>query len=72
MSDADTLVVSTVLDHACTRGNMELITMFIYFRNSLMEELMEEITMKSQATKKHKVIERDTGNIAECIGDVRK
>lgn len=33
---------------------------------------MEEITMKCQATKMHKVIERDTGNIAECIGDVRK
>ena len=28
--------------------------------------------MKCQATKMHKVIERDAGNIAECIGDVRK
>lgn len=62
------MVVSTVLEHACIRGNMELITIFIYFRNSL----MEEITMKCQATKMHKVIERDAGNIAECIGDVRK
>ena len=51
------MVVSTVLDHACTGGNVELITsytdllvIFLYFWNSL----MGETTMKSEDTKKHK------------------
>ena len=33
---------------------------------------MGERTINYEATKKHKAIERDIGNIAECIGDVRK
>ena len=69
------MIVSTVLDHACTGDNVELIAadidlliMLIYFWSSL----MGQIIMKTEATKKHKAIERDIGIIAECIGDVRK
>ena len=49
------MIVSTVLDHACTRDNVELIAadtdlliMLIYFWNSL----MGQIIMKTEATKK--------------------
>ena len=69
------MIVSTVLDHACTGDNVELLAddtdlliMFIYFWNSL----MGQIIMKTEGTKKHKAIERDIGVIAECTGDVRK
>ena len=69
------MIVSTILDHACTRDNVELIAadadllmMLVYFWNSL----MGQIIMKTEATKKHKAIERDIGVIAECIGHVRK
>ena len=67
------MVVSTVLDHACTGGNVEIIAaetdnliILKYFWNSL----MGEITINPEATKNYKVIERATGNITECIGDV--
>ena len=69
------MIVSTVLDHAYTGENVELIAadtdlliMLIYFWNSL----MGQIIMKTEATKKHKAIESDIGVIAECISDVRK
>ena len=69
------MIVSTVLDHACTGDNVELIAadtdlliMLTYFWNSL----MGKIIMKTEATKKHKAIERDIGVIGECIGDVGK
>ena len=69
------MIVSTVLDHTCNADNVELIAantglliMLIYFWKSL----MGQIIMRTEATKKHKVIERDFGVIAECTGDVRK
>ena len=69
------MIVSTVLDHTCNADNVELITantglliMLIYFWKSLMGQTI----MRTEATKKYKVIERDFGVIAECIGDVRK
>ena len=69
------MIVSTVLDHTCNADNVELIAantglliMLIYFWKSLMGQTI----MRTEATKKHKVIERDFGVIAECIGDVRK
>ena len=72
---ANKIVFCTVLDHACTGGNADLIAadtelliMLISFWNSL----IGQITMKSEATKNHKVIERDIGSIAKCIRDVRK
>lgn len=68
------MVVATFFDHACTGGNLKLIAadtglliMLIDFCNSL----MGEITIKSKSTKKQRAILRDTGNIAERIGDVR-
>ena len=66
------MVVATFFDHAYTGGNVKLIAadtdlliMLIYFCNSLMGEI------KSKSTKKQRAILRDTGNIAERIGDVR-
>ena len=71
--DASTMVVSTVLDYACTGGNVELISadtdiliMLIYVWNSI----LGEITMNSEATKKHKAIKCDIGNTVELISDV--
>ena len=49
-------------------GDSDHLIILKYFWNSL----MGEITIKPEATKKLKVIERDIGSIAECIGDVRK
>ena len=49
-------------------ADTDLLIMFTYFWDSL----MEQIIMRSEATKKHKAIERDIGEIAECIGNVRK
>ena len=73
--DASTMIVSAILDYACTRGNVELtaadtdlLIMFIYVWNSI----MGEITMNSEATKKHKAVKCDIGNTAESISDVRK
>ena len=69
------MIVSTVFDHACTGDNTELIAadtdlliFLIYFWNNL----MGQIIMRTEATKKHKAVERDIGVIAECIGDVGK
>ena len=45
-----------------------LLIMLMYFWNSL----IREINIKSEATKKQEAIERDIGNIVECIDDVRK
>ena len=73
--DDSAMVVSTILDCACTGGNVELIAvhtdlliMFIYVWNSI----MGEITMNSEPKKKHKSIKCDIGNTAESISDVRK
>ena len=73
--DVSTMVVSTILDYACTGGNVELIAantdlliMLMYFWNSI----IEEITMNSEAAKNHKAIKCDIGNTAEHINDVRK
>ena len=69
------MIVSAILDYACTRGNVELtaadtdlLIMFIYVWNSI----MGEITMNSEATKKHKAVKCNIGNTAESISDVRK
>ena len=69
------MVVFTALDHACSGGNVELIVadtdpliMLTYFWNSL----IGEITIKSEATKNNKAMERGIGNIIDCIADVRK
>ena len=42
--------------------------MFMYVWNSI----IGEITINSEATKKHKTIKYDIGNTAERINDVRK
>ena len=47
-------------------ADTDLLIMFVYSWDSL----MEQIIMRSEATKTHKAIERDIGVIAECIGDV--
>ena len=64
LGDADTMIASTALDHACTGDNVELIAadtdlliMLIYFWNSL----IGKIIMKTEAKKKHKASERDIG-----------
>ena len=60
------MVVST--DHACARGNTDLLIMLIYFLNSF----MGDIILKSEATKNYEVIEPDIGNIAKCMYNERK
>ena len=40
----------------------------LYFWNTLMGQMI----MKTEATKKHKVIECDIGVNVECTGDLRK
>ena len=69
------MVVSTVLDYACTGGNVELIAadtdlliVLMYVWNCI----TREITINSEVTKDHKAIKCDIGNTAECISDVRK
>ena len=69
------MVVSTVLDYACTGGNVELIAadtdlliMLLFVWNSI----IGEITINSEATQNHKAIKCDIGNTAECINSVRK
>ena len=69
------MIVFTVLDHACTGDNFELIAAdtdllikLIYFWNNF----MGNIIMRVEATKKHRAIERDIGVISECIDNVRK
>ena len=69
------MIVSAVLDHACTGDNVELISagtdlliMLIYFWNSL----IGQIIINTVATRKHKAVERDIGVITECSGNDRK
>ena len=72
--DADTVIVSSVLDHACTGTNVTLIAtdtdlfiMLLYFWNNR----MGKVVMKSEATKKHGATVRDVGKISECLGEIR-
>ena len=60
IDNADTVVVSSALDHTCAGRNVEIIAadtdlmiMLIYFWKSL----MGEITIKSETTKNHKTTE---------------
>ena len=69
------MVVSTVLDYVCTKGNVELIEadtglliMLMYVWNSI----IGEINTSSWATKNLKAIKCDVGITAERINDVRK
>ena len=69
--DANTVVASSVTDHYCTGGNVEIIAAYtnllillLYFWNCLIGELI----MKSEATKNYKPIKRDIGNITEWMG----
>ena len=69
------MIVSTVLDHACIRDKVELIAAdadVLIKLTYLWNSLMGNIIMRTEAMKKHKVIEREIEVIAECIGDVRK
>ena len=73
--DADTLIVSTVLDYACIGKNAcllasdtDLLIMLIYFWN----DLMGSIVMRSEATKRFPAVERDVSKIASCLGVVQK
>ena len=70
--DTDTAVVFTTLDHAYTGSNVELIAadtdvliMLIHIWNNL----MGGITIKPEAKKKQKSIDRDIGNSTEYFGD---
>ena len=72
--DATAMVVSTVLDYACTGGNVvliaantDLLIILIYVWNSI----IGEITMNAEVTKKHKAIKFNIGNTAERINGVR-
>ena len=60
------MFASTVLGYDCTEGNLnlleadsDLLIMLIYFPNSI----IGEITVQSEAKKKHKAIECDISNI---------
>ena len=73
--NADTSVVSNVLDFACSgmdvsliAADADLLMMLLYMWN----DMMGHITMKSEATKKHGESVRDVGKIAECLGNIRK
>ena len=72
--DADTSIVSAVLDHCCEGENVvllaadtDLLIMLLYFWN----DLMGHVIMKSEGTKRHKTIERNIGEMAQCLEDVR-
>ena len=69
------MIVSTILDYSCTEGNAKLIaadadllTMLMYVCNNI----IGDINMYSEDTKKHKPIKCDIGNTTEHISDVRK
>lgn len=73
--DADTAIVSSVLDIACTGSNVTLIAadtdlliMLLYMWN----DLMGCILMKNEATRKHAESVRDVGKICESLGDICK
>ena len=72
--DADTSIVSAVLDRCCEGENVvllaadtDLLIMLLYFWN----DLMGHVIMKSEGTKRHKTIERNIGEMAQCLEDVR-
>ena len=73
--DANTIIVSNVLDFACLGHEVELIgadtdllIMLIYMWN----EMMGKITMKSEATRKQNEVRRDIEQYSSCLGDIRK
>ena len=73
--DADTTIVSSVLDIACSgcdvtlvAADTDLLIMLLYMWN----DLMGSIAMKSEATRKHKESVRDVGKMPESLGDIRK
>ena len=73
--DADTSIVSTVLDHACAGENVcliatdtDLLIMLIYMWNNM----MGQIKMKSEGTRKYRESARDISQIASSLGDIQK
>ena len=73
--DADTVIVSKVLDYACAGNSLKLIgadielqIMLLYFWNSE----MAEITMLSELTKKNEDIVYNISRITVSISDIRK
>ena len=69
------MVVSSVLNCACTGGNGKLIaadTNLLIMLKYIWNSIIGEITINSEATKNHKAIKCDIGNTSERIDDVRK
>ena len=73
--DADTSIVSTVLDHACAGENVcliatdtDLLIMLIYMWNNM----MGQIKMKSEGTRKYRESAHDIGQIASSLGNIQK
>ena len=69
------MVVSSVLNCACTGGNGKLIaadTNLLIMLKYIWNSIIGEITINSEATKNHKAIKCDIGNTVERISDVRK
>ena len=73
--DADTSIVSTVLDHACAGENVcliatdtDLLIMLIYMWNNM----MGQIKMKREGTRKYRESARDIGQIASSLGNIQK
>ena len=73
-NDADTAIVSTVLDYACENKDVCLVgadtvlVMLLYMWN----DSMGRITMKCEGSKRHMESVRDIGKMAESLRDVRK
>ena len=74
-NDADTAIVSTVLDYACENKDVclvgadtDLLIMLLYMWN----DAMGRIVMKREGSKRHKESVRDIGKMAESLVDVRK
>ena len=74
-ADADTSIISNVLDFACSGTDVcligtdtDLLMMLLYMWNNM----MGRITMKSEATRKFSESVRDVGKIAECLGEICK
>ena len=68
--DANTIIVSNVLDFACLGHEVEqigadtdLLVMLIYMWN----EMMGKITMKSEATRKQNEVRRDIEQYSSCM-----
>ena len=73
--DADTVIVSNILDFACLGheikqigADTDLVIMLIYMWN----EMMGKITMKSETTGKQNEVRRDIEQYSSCLGDIRK